>query len=152
MSHQKKGTMCNQLEVTISSKNRIYVGEKTTDVVGLFESGESIHSKIGFQLSDYKMVADHLAGKPREYLQKFCKMVSYRIIRGLGIDKKPRYQDFMKALREENDLLADNLQKLVKKMISAARKPVLQLHKKLWKLRNQQRRFKRAGLTAVAVV
>lgn len=147
----KKIVMCKQLQVTISSTNRIYVGEKTSDIAILFQPGESIQSKFDFKLSDYKIVEDHLAGKPKEYLENFCKMMAYRVIRGLGIDKKPRYQDFMKALREESNLLANSLQKLVKKMISVAKKPVAKIHKKLWKLRNQQRRLKRAGLTAVAV-
>lgn len=143
--------MCKQLQVTISSQNRIYVGEKASDITELFKPGESIQSRFDFRLSDYQMIEDHLTGKTREYLEKFWKMVAYRIIRGLGIEKRPRYQDFMKALREESDILANSLQKLVKKMISVAKKPVAKIHKKLWKLRNRQRRLKHAGLTAVAV-
>lgn len=143
--------MCRQLEVTISSKNRIYVGEKTSDIAMLFEPGESIQSKFDFKLSDYEMVENHLVGKPKEYLQRFCKMMAYRVIRGLGIEKRARYQDFMKALHEESDLLADSIRKLVKKMIAVAKKPVQQLQKKLWKLRNRQRRFKRAGLAEVII-
>lgn len=141
--------MCKQLQVTISSKNRIYVGEKASDITDLFEAGESIKSRFDFHLSEYQMIEVHLAGKTREYLQKFWKMISYRIIRGLGIDKTPRYQDFMKALREESSILADSLKALVKRMISVAKKPVAKIHKQLWKLRKRQQKLKRAGFTAV---
>jgi|GEM_PF-1816950 len=141
--------MCKQLQVTISSKNRIYVGEKSSDILDLFEPGESIKSRFDFDLSDYKTIEDHLVGKTREYLQKFWKMISYRIIRGLGIDKTPRYQDFMKVLREESRILADSLKSLVKRMIAVAKKPVAKIHKKLWKLRKMQQKLKRAGFVAV---
>jgi len=138
------------LEITVSSKSRIYVGEKYTDIRNLFSPGEFVVERFKFQIEE--PIKRYLSAKDRNYLTEFFKMVAYRVIRGLGIDKTPRYQAMMRILRKEDETMEDSLKKLVRKMISSIKKPMKKLHKKMWKERTHEKKLKRAGLTAIELV
>lgn len=107
------------LQLVVTNQNRIYCGAVHTDYVHAFNPGEEICRKIEYKINEN--IATYLEAKENDFVSEFFKMIAYRIIRALGMEKRYRYVAFIKTVKQEQPTVWQNLNAMVDELFSKIR-------------------------------
>ncbi len=127
-----------ELQLVVTDQNRIYCGAQHTDYAAAMHPGEEICRKITYKID--AQVAAYLEAKDNSFVGEFFKMIAYRLIRALGMEKKYRYVEFINTVKKEQPTVWQTLNTMIDELFGRIRNFV---NRQAKKIRNKKRELER---------
>lgn len=119
----------SELQLVVTDQNRIYCGAVHTDYVHAFSPGEEICRKITYKIDE--KIAAYLEAKENDFVGEFFKMIAYRLIRALGMEKRYRYVELINTVKKEKPTVWQNLNTMIDELFGKIRNFVNRQGKKI---------------------